>query len=163
MDLAALPAYLKGLQKAAGDAMVPAANAMGSTVKDRIQNVTLKQTAHAPGMFYKAAAGRPPAYASGNLSRSIMMVPASTSIRATAMVGATAVYAALQEFGGRTWPSRYRFMHWVNTGGPWWKKEVYVPEHPYFRPTVEELIRNGDLTREAQSAFWTRVQPYFNG
>ena len=101
MDLADLPAYLESLKKAAADAASPAANAMAEAVKYQVQNVALKQVAHAPGMFFKAAPMRPPAYASGFLSRSIIMRPASTSVVGTAMVGATAEYAAIQEFGGK--------------------------------------------------------------
>lgn len=163
MDLNDLPAYLEALKKAAADAASPAANAMAEAVKYQIQNVALKQVAHAPGLFWKAAPMRPPAYASGALSRSIILRPASTSIVGTAMVGATVKYAAIQEFGGKTWPSHSAYMHWVNSGGEWFKKEVTIPPHPYFRPSVDQQIRTGNLTRVAKQAFWVRVMPYLRG
>lgn len=160
MDLAGLVVHLEALKKAAANAAPHAATAMAEAVKFQIQNVALKQVAHAPGMFFRAAPMRPPAYASGVLSRSIIMRPASGSVAGTAMVGATAKYAAIQEYGGKTWPSHARYMHWVNTGGSWYMKEVTIPPHPYFRPTVDRMVRNGDLTRAAYQAFWVRVLPY---
>jgi phage gpG-like protein len=92
-----------------------------------------------------------------------MMRPASGQVSGTAMVGVTAVYAAIQEFGGKTWPNHSKFMHWVNSGGSWYMKEVTIPPHPYFRPTVDRMVRNGDLTREAKSAFWVRILPLLQG
>lgn len=164
MDLADLPAYLKTLQRAAADAAVPAANAMANDVKYQIQNVALKQVAHGPGMFFQAAPMRPPAYASGFLSRSIVIRPASGSVAGTAIVAATALYAGVQEFGSeRQWPSNSKYMHWTNSGGSWFKKATKIPPHPYFRPTVDRMIRNGDLTRAASGAFWVRIQPYLRG
>jgi phage gpG-like protein len=158
MDLRDLPAYLKVLQQAAASAAAPAANSMAKGVQDRIVNVTLRQSAHPPYTFYRATAGHAPAYASGNLARSIIMTPASGAVRATAGVGATAKYAAIQEWGGWTMPNNGRFMHWRNPR-PWWKKRVEIPEHPYFRPTVEQMIRDGSLTRLAADAFYDRIVP----
>lgn len=162
MDLQDLPAYLARLKMAAGSAAAPAANAMAEGVRSRIVNVTLRQAAHAPHTFYKAVAGNAPAYASGNLARSIIMTPASGLVRASAGVGATAKYAAIQEWGGWTVPNNGRFMHWRNPR-PWWKKRVDIPEHPYFRPTVEQMIRDGSLTRLASTAFYDRVYPFMRG
>lgn len=161
MDLKDLPAYLEGLKKAAARATPHAANAMAEAVKYQIQNVALKQVAHGEGMFYRAIPQRPPAYASGALSRSVVMTPASGN--AVATVSVTAKYAAIQEFGGPTWPSHHKYMKWENTGGTWYKKGVFIPAHPYFRPTVERMVRNGDLSLAAYQAFWVRVLPYFRG
>jgi phage gpG-like protein len=163
VDLEDLPAYLERLKKAAAGSASPAANAMADLVRHQIQNVALKQVAHAPGMFWKAAPMRPPAYASGVLSRSVVMRPASTAVKGSASVSVMAKYAAIQEFGGKTWPSSAKYMQWVNTGGEWFKKEVTIPQHPYFRPTVDRLIRSGELQRAAKQAFWVRVLPFFNG
>lgn len=153
MDINQDIARLKYLQRLVASAAPGEANAMAKTFQDRVVNVTLQERFHPPRIFYKAPPGRPPAYASGNLAASIRMTPAFTSVRASSSVYATAVYAALQEFGGQTWPSRYRFMHWRNNRGPWWKKRVTVPEHPYMRPTVDELARTGELTRAAMDSF----------
>jgi hypothetical protein len=164
VDLADLPAYLEALQKAAEDAMPAAANAMASSFKYQVQNVALNQVHHGPGMFWKAAPSRPPARVTGFLAASMFMTPAlGGGASATALVGITAKYAWLQEDGGDTWPNKGTYMHWKNTRGPWWKKRVHVPAHPYWRPTRDRMIRNGDLTREASTAFWVRVLPYFRG
>jgi phage gpG-like protein len=160
MELSELPGYLKGLQKAASLAVAPAATGMASAVKNRIQNDTLRQAVHPPYTFYRAVAGRPPAYASGNLARSIIMTPASGAIAATASVGATARYAAIQEWGGWTVPNKGMYMHWRNPR-PWWRKRVVIPEHPYFRPTVENMIRDGSLSRSAYVPFWNRIAFFF--
>jgi phage gpG-like protein len=162
MDLKALPAYLETLQKAAASAAAPAANAMAHGVQDRIVNVTLRETAHPPYTFYRATRGRPPAYASGNLARSVVMTSAYGAIRATASVGSHLVYSAIQEWGGWTEPNNSPFMHWRNPR-PWWMKRVTIPEHPYFRPSVEACIRDGSLTRSAMDAFYARVSPLFRG
>jgi phage gpG-like protein len=162
MDLSELPAFLERLQKAAASAAAPAANGMATAVKNRIQNETLKETSHAPYSFYHAVPGRPPAYATGNLAKSIIMTPAAGGITATATVGATARYAAIQEWGGWTAPRTHLYMHWKNPR-PWWRKRVVIPEHPYFRPTVEKMIRDGSLQRAAYVPFWNRVAPFFRG
>ena len=92
-----------------------------------------------------------------------LCVPQQLVFTGTAVVYVGAKYAAIQEFGGKTWPTHHKYMHWVNSGGFWYKKEVTIPPHPYFRPTVDRMVRNGDLTREAKVAFWARVLPYFQG
>lgn len=160
MTLDELPAYLASLQKAAEGAIAPAATGMATAVRHRIQNDTLKETTHPPYTFYHAVPGRPPAYASGNLAKSIIMTPAYGGVSATATVGATAVYAAIQEWGGWTAPRTHLYMHWRNPR-PWWRKRVIIPEHPYFRPTVESMIRDGSLQRAAYVPFWNRVAPFF--
>lgn len=163
MDLNDLPAYLEGLKKAAGDAAVPAVNAMAGAFQYRVKNVTLKQVAHGPGVFHKAVAFRPPAYASGVLSRSIVMRPASGgNVSASALVSATAKYAQIQELGGSTWPARSRYLHWTNDRGSWYMRSVTLPPHPYMSYTVQAMVRDGSLTREAMSAFYARVSPFFN-
>jgi phage gpG-like protein len=159
MDAAALPGFLAGLKGQVATAAAPAANAMAEKFQSRVQNFTLRQSIHPPGMYWEATVDRPPAYASGTLVRSIIRTPAFGGIHATALVGATAVYAAIQEFGGDTWPSRARFMHWTNTRGGWYMKRVTIPQHPYMRPTVEQTIRDGSLQRSAISAFQARMSP----
>ena len=164
MDLADLPAYLERLKKAAADAAPYVANAMAEAVKYQIQNVALKQVAHAPGIFFRAAPMRPPAYASGALSRSITLRPASASAygRASATLFTDAVYAGVQEWGSVNWPSHGKYMKWENPR-VWYKKEVTIPPHPYWRPSVDQQIRSGNLTRAAYQAFWVRVAPYMRG
>jgi phage gpG-like protein len=157
MDLQDLAAYLRNLKKVAATAASPAANAMAQGVQGRIQAV-LRETSHPPYTFWKATMGRPPAYATGNLARSIIFTPAYGGVRATAGVGATMRYAAIQEWGGWTMPNNSRYMHWRNPR-PWWKQRVTIPEHPYFRPTVEAMIRDGSLSQLAKDAFFDRIAP----
>lgn len=155
MDLQGLVAYLENLKTVATTAANPAANAMAQGTQNRIQ-ATLRETSHPPYTFWKATMGRPPAYATGNLAKSIVYTPAFGGVRATASVGATIKYAAIQEIGGWTRPNNSRYMHWRNPR-PWWKKHVTIPEHPYFRPTVEAMIRDGSLSRLAADAFYARI------
>jgi phage gpG-like protein len=161
MDLGDLPAYLKALQDAAASAVSPAATAMAEQVQTRVQSL-LRGTTHPPGVFFKAVRGRPPAYASGNLAKSVVTTPAYGAVRATASVGSHLRYSALQEWGGVTWPSNGPYMHWRNNRGPWWMKRVTVPEHPYMRPAVEQCINDGSLTRVSMDAFYDRIAPLFN-
>jgi phage gpG-like protein len=160
MNLDDLPAYLKALQDAAATAVVPAANAMAGQVQDRVQAL-LRETSHPPFTFFKAVAGRPPAYASGNLSRSVTLTPAYGAVRASAGVGSHLRYSALQEFGGWTEPNNGPWMHWRNPR-PWWMKRVVVPEHPYFRPAVEQCVSDGSLTRVSMDAFYDRIRPFLD-
>jgi phage gpG-like protein len=157
MDPDDLAAFLETLKGSVATAAAPVANAMGETMKNRVQ-VILKEKSHAPGEFYRAQAGASPAYATGNLSRSIVRTPAFGGLRATSMVGATAVYAGVQEFGGYTW-GNHGFMHWVNSAGSWFMKTVYIPEHPYMRPAVEGVIRDGSLRQSAIDAFMAHMSP----
>ncbi|HEX4178489.1 MAG TPA: hypothetical protein VHY57_08630, partial [Rhizomicrobium sp.] len=83
-------------------------------------------------------------------------------IRASALVGATAVYAGIQEFGGWTW-GNHGMMHWHNSAGEWFMRRVYVPEHPYMRPAAEGVIRDGSLQRSAILAFEKHVAMFLRG
>lgn len=159
MDLPGLVTYLRTLQSVAAQAAAPAATAMGEKMQDEVR-WELHLISHPPGMFWKATAGRPPAYASGALSRSVGVTPGSGLVRASALVGVYAVYARIQEEGGYTWPSRSRFMKWTNSRGTWYKKRVEIPAHPYFRPALERGVSSGSLSRAARDAFWSRLSPF---
>ena len=156
-------ALFEAIKAQAMTAAAPAVDGMTGTFKDAVQ-ATLKLSAHAPmpagaphkidfGIFHKATPGAPPSYATGDLSRSLMRTPASGGVTASALVGATAVYAALQEFGGWTEPRRSAYMHWLNTRGAWFMRHVDVPEHPYFRPTLDRTVADGSLSQSARDAF----------
>jgi phage gpG-like protein len=151
-------AFLAAVRDLAASAAAPVATAMGKTMKDQVQR-ELKLTAHPPGVFWKAAEGRPPAFASGNLFAQTFYTPAAGEVRATSLVGNTAIYASIQEFGGSTWPSRSAYMHWVNSRGSWYKKLVTIPEHPYFRPALEKIISDGSLQAAAMEAFAEHMAP----
>lgn len=161
MDLAEAVAQLELIKAQAARAVVPAATAMATGVRREISQVTLRQTSHPRFEFYHAPVGAPPARATGNLARSIRSTAAYGEVRAFSSVAAYAEYAALQEYGGATWPSRSRYMHWFNTGGEWLKRIVHVPEHPYMRPTVQRMSASGQISRDARNAFWARMEPFF--
>lgn len=159
MDLADLPAYLKAFRDVAATAPAPAANAMAQAAQSRIRDY-LHETVHPPFTFYRAIAGRPPAYATGNLSRSIIATPAYGSVRVSAAVSTNLIYSAVQEWGD-TMHAHGTYMHWRNPR-PWWKKTVHVPAHPYFEPAVLACIRDGTLTRVSMNAFYLRIALWFN-
>lgn len=154
-----VPQLLRDLQVAAATAAAAPANAMTETMLRQVR-VELNLTHHAPGMFWRATRGRPPAFASGHLVASLFNTRTYQPYRATSVAGDTAVYAAIQEFGGWTEPTRHKFMHWVNTGGAWYMRHVNIPEHPYFRPALEKIIADGSLQRSAIDAFKRQMPPW---
>ena len=136
------------------------ANAMAEYLADRVANDTLRRTHHSPGAYHRAAPGAPPAYASGNLARSMFTTPAPASrgLRASALVGNNAKYAKLQEYGGCVLkPTSGRAMHWKDSAGSWYHARLPLtgefPAHPFLEPTVQEAIDDGSLTRVAIDAF----------
>lgn len=158
MDPDALPAFLETLQGQVATAASPAANAMAEVTEREVQ-LNLHRQSHAPGVFHRAIPGQPPARASGHLAQSMFIRSAIGNIRATAIMGNTAVYAGIQEFGGWTEPTRHLFMKWTNTGGTWYMPHVDIPEHPYIKPAVERTIADGSMQRSAISAFMARMSP----
>ena len=160
MKVSELSGYLRGFKNRVASAAGPSATEMANAVKDRMVSVTLRESVHAPDTFYKAVAGRPPAYATGRLASSVFVMPSSGMIRAKANVGVSAKYAAIQEWGGWTEPNTSEFMHWHNPR-PWYRKRVVIPEHPYFRPTVDAMIRDGSLSKKAADAFYDRVRVFY--
>jgi phage gpG-like protein len=161
MDPSDLPAYLESLKKATEISAPDVANALARTAQRAVQS-KLREHSHPAGLFYRAATGAAPSYVTGNLSKSIVRTPAAGAIRSSAWVGATAVYSAIQEFGGWTW-GNHGMMHWHNSAGRWFMRRVYVPEHPFMRPAVEGAIRDGSLSRSAISAFEKHVGFFFRG
>jgi hypothetical protein len=131
----------------------PTANAMAKYIADRTAKKTLRRTSHAPGEWYRQKGGEPPAYASGNLSRSMYWTPAHTGLRATAFVGNSAEYSRILEFGCVIVPTNKKFMHWTDTGGSWYHEFLVMPPHPYLSPTVEEAIADGSLRDAAIEGF----------
>ena len=159
-------ALFEAIRAQVATAAPPAADGMAERFESDVGR-TLRMTVHAPmpagpphsipfGIFYPAAAGAPPAYATGNLARSMMRTPASGGISATAMVGNTAVYAAVQEEGATLYPNS-AYLHWVNTHGAYYKRSVTVPAHPYFARTLRFDIANGSLTRAAMEGWQAHV------
>lgn len=136
---------------------------MAEGFQRKVRNDVLRRTMHPPGEFWRATRGMPPAYASGNLARSVLRSPAVRTgpASARASAGAYALYAGVQEFGKENIvPVRANYMHWVNSRGAWWMKRVDIPEHPFFRPARDEMIREGSLSRLAAAAFYKAISPY---
>jgi len=154
-----LPAFLRTLQGQTATAAAPAANEMAETAA-RAARQNLNLVSHAPGIFWKAPPGRPPARASGHLLESMVTFPSYSRVRSTAVAGNTALYAGIQEFGGSTWPNQGKFMHWLTKpAGSWFKEVVYVPQHSYLRVATERTIRDGSLQRSAMTAFISHMSP----
>jgi hypothetical protein len=133
-----------------------AANAMARYIAERTADDTLRQITHAPGAYYKARPGAPPAYASGALAKGMFWTPAATSqgTRATAYAGNSARHANLLEHGGCVLrPTRGKVMAWKDTGGAWHHRSLPAPAHPYLAPTVQDAIDDGSLRQVAIDAF----------
>ena len=137
-----------------------AANAMAEYIADRIENDMLRRSVHAPGAYYKARPGAPPASASGTLAKSTFWIPAASSrgLRATAYAGNSARHAKLLEFGGCVLqPTSGKVMHWTDSRGSWYHARLPAdeefPAHPFLEPTIQEAIDDGSLLRVAIDAF----------
>ena len=159
-------ALFGAIRDQASTAAVPAVDRMAGRFKDDVGR-TLRMTFHAPtpsgpphkvafGIFYPAVEGAPPSYATGNLAASMMRTPASGGITATAMVGNTAVYAAVQEEGATLYPNS-AYLHWRNTRGSFFMRSVTVHEHSYFGRTMRFDIANGSLTKAAVEGWQSRM------
>lgn len=159
ITLAELVPVLEALRDRAATAAEPSVMAMADTYKDHLTNVTLRRYFAAPGQFGTSSPpGQPPAWRTGELARSVTVVPGlGSGLTATASVGPHTIYARTQEEGGIHRPSRARYMHWVNSGGEWFKKRVNIPARPYMWPAARECIENGSLTRAAAEAFMAWV------
>ena len=153
--------YLAWLERSVAKAELGApavANAMAEYIADRVANDMLQRTTHAPGAYYKAAPGAPPASASGRLAKSMFTEPASQGLRSTAVVGNNAKYAKLLEHGGCVLqPTSGKVMHWRDSRGSWYHSRLPAngdfPAHPFLEPTIREAIADGSLQRVAIAAF----------
>jgi phage gpG-like protein len=159
-------AWLDAVEAKERQAARAVAEAMAQHVADRIRNDTLRRRKTAPGQYYRAVRGEPPAYGTGRLARSIYTTTAEGgALRASALVGSTDKRAALFEFGGCVLqPGDSRsVMKWKDSGNAanpsgWWSHHKLPlsgtwPEHPFLRPTVEEVIDDGSLREAAIRAF----------
>lgn len=147
--------YLEGVLATAERGAQATATAMAEYITDRVVNITLRRTSHAPGEYYQARPGEPPAYASGHLAESIYFRPASEGLRTSALVQVDPdlPYGRILEFGCVVQPTTYSLMHWKDTGGSWYHPSLNVEAHPYLGPTTEEAIEDGSLEEIAIRAF----------
>ena len=99
MTLDELPGVLRALAVRAGEAAIPGADKLGGEFRDAIKR-RLTALSHERPSRTPAPAGGPPAMESGGLAGSVAMVPASTPVVATAVVGPHASPKDyVQEFG----------------------------------------------------------------
>lgn len=129
LDRAVADAYRAGQRGAnAAAALVEA------TTKEK-----LRQTTHRRGTPTPSRPGEPPSLISGQLRRSVLIVPAEPrgATAWVAKVGPTAVYARIQELGGDTGRNG------AST----------LPARPYLEPAVKELIDSGALWAAFRSGY----------
>jgi hypothetical protein len=155
-DIAGAVAQLEGFRdRALAAGATAAANAMAAQFTEHEREVTLQQSGtHARGAPGAAPRGAPPARVTGFLGQSFKIAPATGGgLSATSLAGPTAIYARVQEVGARIVPVRAKFLHWVDYGGPQYRKHVYVGPHPYMRLGVDQIIADGSLQDHAARAF----------
>ena len=131
-----------------------AAEAMAAHIRDRAANETLQRRINPPGTYYKARPGEPPSYGSGALADSMYSTPGSQGLRSSAEAGSTDRRAPIFEYGSCLLrPGRRKHMGWKDSGGVWRHRTVYVDEHPFLGPTIEEAIDDGSLRQAAIDAY----------
>lgn len=141
----------------AGEAMIPAADAMGADFTKEVK-ARLTAMSHARGTRTPAPEGGPPAMESGALAGSVTMVPASTPVVATSSVAPhVSPRDWVQEWGlDDIRPSRMKYMHFFY-GHEQFRKVVNVPERSYMRSTVDLMVADGSLERAAAEAFYAAM------
>jgi hypothetical protein len=152
MRLAELPAYLQMLAVRAGEAAIPAADAMGEAYQSEVKTV-LTRMSHERGTRTPSPPGEPPAMESGDLAGSVTMVPATTPVIATSSVSPHRVYDWVQEYGATIHAHGTGFMHFFYEGERF-ERTVHIPERSYVRSTVTRMIASGELTAAAAEAFY---------
>ena len=162
MTIEELIAELTEKRDRAAVAAPPVAMAMADTFKDHLKGVTLRRSFAAPGQFgTPAPPGGPPAWRTGALATSVTSWPGmGGGMRASASSGPHTIYDWVQEYGATLHARRFPHMHWVNTGGEWWKKRVTLPARPYMQPALADVIADGSLQRNAVAAFEAVIGPW---
>jgi hypothetical protein len=162
---AELPAYLREIRARVAAAEVPVADKMAEAYKDHLVGFTLIESgSHPPVTRTPAAEGRPPAVmpggVNGSLIGSVTRAPATGGDGfGTASVQPNTIYAATQEWGSDHDGSPFMWL-WVRYIGPravksmgWKRRTVHIPERPYMRTAVSEMIASGELSRTAADTF----------
>ena len=151
-----LPGFLAAFRTRVEGAAGPAAKAMADEYKSHLTRVTLQRFHSVPGQFgTPSPAGEGPvASRTGRLAASVTSWGgASGGGVGTAYVAPHTIYAVTQEWGEIHYRRTREYMHWINSGGEWWKKRVDIPQRPYMRTARDETIADGSLTRAATEAF----------
>lgn len=102
---------------------------MGAVAMRAVQ-AELSTSSHDPGTATPSQPGEPPSIITGQLRRSVIMRPKG---RGHVQVGATAVYARIQELGGDA--GRNHASH--------------LPARPYLKAALEKLAASGELRKAA--------------
>jgi hypothetical protein len=150
---------------------------MATTFADHVRNVTLRRYGqHSRFSKTPSPPGQPPSMVDGHLAASMVVFPgASSGGVASAVVGNTAIYAAVQEWGRVIHVRNRRFLMWI-TDYPTsvsnleksrrelgdglflnFAKSVEIPERSYFRRGLEEVIASGELERNKIAVFMSIV------
>jgi len=133
-----IPEFKAALDKAVADAYKAGqrgANNAAALV-DKTVKAKLSLTTHKRGTPTPSRPGEPPSLISGQMRRSVLIVPA-VPYGATAwksQVGPTAVQSRVQELGGST-------------------GTTVLPARPYLEPSVKELIDSGALWLAFRSGY----------
>jgi len=106
-----------------------AATAMGAVAMREVQR-QLGLSSHDAGTPTPSRPGEPPSLITGQLRRSVIMKPKG---KAHVQVGATTVYARIQELGG-------------NAGR---NHASHLPARPYLRAAMRKLAASGEMRKAA--------------
>jgi hypothetical protein len=153
---------LEDIRDRAATAAPAVAMEMARVYSVHLSRVTLRRTTAAPGQFgTPAPPGGPPAFRTGALAGSVTHWPgASSGMTGRAYAGPHTIYAVTQQEGAIHFARNFRYMHWTNSGGEWWKKRVDIPPRPYMQPALADVIADGSLQRWAALTFRTLVGQY---
>lgn len=140
MSLEGMDAFMAAVDKivdAANEGGRRGANNAAQLVASRTKS-KLTWTTHKKGEPTESQPGEPPALVTGTLRRSVKVVPAVPLGAGAwqAQVGPTAVYARIQELGGRLGANPRHGM---------WRSPATLPPRPYLAPSVAELVSGGQL------------------
>ena len=158
--------------------ITPAATELG--MADAGQSVSgqtkrnLSLSAHAPGTRTPAPPGGPPSLISGDLRRSVRASDVTrTGYRFHVRVGATMIYARIQQMGGdiyphhmaRSWGGEFNFagrpgmLSWMSGGKRIYARHAHLPARPYL-PGAE---MSATLARDALVRRWSEALRSGNG
>ncbi len=153
---------LEDMRDRAAAAAPAVALEMARVYSVHLSRVTLRRTVAARGQYgTPAPPGAPPAYRSGALAGSVWPWPGpSSGTTGRAFAGPHVIYGRTQEEGDIHTPTHFRYMHWVNAGGSWYKKRVEIPARPYMEPALAEVVGDGSLQRGAALTFRSLVGHY---
>lgn len=159
-DLAARLRIIR--DKAAEPAPVAACKALGQAGETAIK-VMLSLSSHPPGTPTPSRPGQPPSLITGELRRSVILLPPGEIAAYTwsCFAGPTAVYARVQEFGATIHPGSSGYLANRATGQFFvtprsHRGYVEIPARPYVRAAVL-MLRTSGLAAKAAATGWNTV------